>query len=122
MGKNKEGRYSKRVLKTIVIIWIIVVAYSLFVSTYLLFIAPEFAADVFKSLLVYVDAPMTGGVIGYFIKSARENTEKIKKAPDSEAMECDNSFDTDCQDSDYTYIGTDEPIEPEQEGEADVAE
>ena len=31
-------------------------------------------------VLAYIGAPMTGGIVGYLVKSAIENKEKIKKS------------------------------------------
>ena len=36
------------------------------------------------SLLTYVGAPMTGGIVGYLAKSAFENREKIKQSKGEE--------------------------------------
>lgn len=78
--------YSKRVLSLMIALWFIGAAFGSVV------IVIELAATLIGSgeysialtvhlpeLLTYIGAPMTGGIIGYLIKSAMENREKIKK-------------------------------------------
>ena len=78
--------YSKRVLALMIALWFIGAAFGSVV------IVIELAATLIGSgeysialtvhlpeLLTYIGAPMTGGIIGYLIKSAMENREKIKK-------------------------------------------
>lgn len=78
--------YSKRVLALMIALWFIGAAFGSVV------IVIELAAALIGSgeysmaftvhlpeLLTYIGAPMTGGIIGYLIKSAMENREKIKK-------------------------------------------
>ena len=77
---------SKRVLALMIALWFIGAAFGSVV------IVIELAATLIGSgeysialtvhlpeLLTYIGAPMTGGIIGYLIKSAMENREKIKK-------------------------------------------
>ena len=78
--------YSKRVLSLMIALWFVGAAFGSVV------IVVELVATLVGSgeysmaltvhlpeLLTYIGAPMTGGIIGYLIKSAMENREKIKK-------------------------------------------
>lgn len=84
-GLNKLKEYSKQILSLMVAVWFagaafggVVVIIELLV---LLIGGAEYSMVVtvhLPELLAYIGAPMTGGIIGYLIKSALENREKIK--------------------------------------------
>ena len=84
--------YSKLILSLMITLWFIVAIYGAIV------VAIELAATLIYAneysmattvhlpeLLEYVGEPMTAGIIGYLIKSALENREKIKKNDKSAA-------------------------------------
>lgn len=85
MRSTKE--YSKRVLGLMVLLWflgaifgaaVIVVELSAVLNT-----DNEYSAYItihLSDLLMYIGAPITGGIVSYLIKSALENREKIKKS------------------------------------------
>lgn len=78
--------YSKQVLALMIALWFIgaifggVVIIVELVATLIGSGEYSMALTVhLPELLTYIGAPMTGGIIGYLIKSAMENREKIKK-------------------------------------------
>ena len=78
LSREKSGmkEFSKKALVSMIILWFFGAAFGfLAVSVQLL------RADVTVSLsdlLLYIGAPMTGGIVSYMLKSAAENREKIK--------------------------------------------
>ena len=69
--KTKPKEFSKKVITAMTLLWFVAALFGgvvVWVNDYGL-----------EALLSYVGAPMTGGIIGYMIKSAMENREKIKK-------------------------------------------
>lgn len=82
MKNTKE--YSKRIISRMIILWFIGAAFGASV------VAVEIVATFaglgeytavtvhLPELLAYIGAPITGGIVGYLIKSAMENKEKIK--------------------------------------------
>lgn len=93
--RKKDSEYSKRTLSAIIKLWF---AGAIFGMCYLvaqLIIAPEMAT--IDGLLTYIGAPMSCGVVGYLIKSAMENREKIKQDYNSQYGE----------EEEITYINND---------------
>lgn len=89
--------YSKQVLALMIALWFIgaifggVVIIVELVATLIGSGEYSMALTVhLPELLAYIGAPMTGGIIGYLIKSAMENREKIKKN-DSTELEYQNN-------------------------------
>lgn len=84
MKTQKE--YSKKVLALMIALWFLGAAFGAVVIIIEL-IATLIGTGEYSmaltvhlpELLTYIGAPMTGGIIGYLIKSAMENREKIKK-------------------------------------------
>lgn len=74
--KSKLQEYSKRCIAAMIILWFIVAIYGMVVEIILLFKNPELVS--LEGLFGYVGIPMTGGIVGYLIKSAVENKTKIK--------------------------------------------
>jgi hypothetical protein len=68
--------YSKKCIAAMILLWFIVAFFTIGVIVYELIFAPEYLS--IDGLLGYVGLPMTGGIVGYLIKSAMENKEKIK--------------------------------------------
>ena len=75
--KKKDVEYSKRTLSAIVKLWFAGAIFGMCYLVVLLIIAPDMAS--LDGLLTYIGAPMGCGVVGYLIKSAMENREKIKQ-------------------------------------------
>lgn len=70
--ETKPKEFSKKVITAMTFLWFFAAAFGcivVWVKGYGL-----------EALLSYVGAPMTGGIIGYMIKSAMENREKIKNS------------------------------------------
>ena len=74
--KSKLQEYSKRCIAAIIALWFVVAIYGIVVESILLVNSPETVS--LESLFGYVGIPMTGGIVGYLIKSAMENKIKIK--------------------------------------------
>lgn len=69
--KPKPKEFSKKVITAMTLLWFVAAVFGgivVWVNGYGL-----------EALLSYVGAPMTAGILGYMIKSATENKEKIKK-------------------------------------------
>lgn len=74
--KKKPKEFSKKALGAMVILWFVGALFGFFVVT-----VQIVRGDITISLgdvLIYIGAPMTGGIVSYMIKSAAENKEKIK--------------------------------------------
>ena len=76
--KSKLKEYSKRCIAAMIILWFAVAFYGIGVTYFQLShsLTPEMIT--LDSLYAFVGLPMSGGIIGYLIKSAVENKEKIK--------------------------------------------
>ena len=81
MGKKRKSKfsikeYSKKILTAMIVLW--------FLGAFLGFavvIVQLHRVDMMinlSDLLLYIGAPMTGGIVSYMLKSAFENKEKIK--------------------------------------------
>lgn len=77
MTKSRVKEFSKRILAAMAFMWFVGAVYGMAFEIVVLCIAPEMAS--IDGLLVYVGAPVTGGLMTYLIKSALENKEKIKQ-------------------------------------------
>ena len=75
---SKLKEYSKRCIAAMIVLWFAVALFGIGVNIYQLknTMTPEVV--MVDPLYAYVGLPMTGGIIGYLIKSAMENKEKIK--------------------------------------------
>lgn len=69
--KIKPKEFSKKVIGAMTVVWFLTVIFGAVVVW--------FNGYGLESLLSYVGAPMTGGIIGYMLKSAMENKEKIQR-------------------------------------------
>lgn len=87
--KNHMQEYSKRCIAAMIVLWFMVALFAVGVIIYQLMhtYSPEYVT--MDSLLNYVGIPMTGGIVGYLIKSAVENKQKIK-TNSSETTETEN--------------------------------
>ena len=74
--------YSKRCIAAMIVLWFLIALFAVGVVVYQLLhtYSPEYVT--IDSLLNYVGVPMTGGIVGYLIKSAIENKQKIKNGTD----------------------------------------
>lgn len=82
-GKHRE--YSKLVLAAMIVLWFIGAVFGMIV------VAVQLASGAYSiglgELLTYIGAPMTGGIVGYLVKSAIENREKIQQSGESDRAE-----------------------------------
>ena len=76
--KKKQGfkEFSKKALFSMIVLWFIGAAVVISVVATQLF-RGDLAVNT-TDLTTYICTPMTGGVLGYMLKSAVENKEKIK--------------------------------------------
>lgn len=78
----RSAEYSKRILSAMIALWF---AGALFGGV---IVTVQAVRDSYyiplDALLSYIGYPMGGGIIGYLIKSALENREKIKNNPNWE--------------------------------------
>lgn len=79
--KIKITEYSKKCIAAIILLWFVVAIFGIAVQIVHLFRNPELVS--LEGLFGFVGLPMTGGIVGYLIKSAMENKEKIKGNIDS---------------------------------------
>ena len=74
--KKKRREFSKKALCAMVILWFIGAVFGFIVVA--VQIARGDMTVSLADLLLYIGAPMTGGIVSYMLKSAAENKEKIK--------------------------------------------
>ena len=74
--RNRLQEFSKKVIVCLTLTWFVGLLAALVVITVELITTGTSAA--LSDTLMYIGAPMTGGVLGYLIKSAVENREKIR--------------------------------------------
>ena len=79
---NNHGKFSKRVITAMIILWFAVALYGAVFNIVMLFRTPEIVN--LDSFYLYVGAPISGGIVTYLIKSAMENKEKIRNSPDED--------------------------------------
>lgn len=88
-GKKKKKReYSKIALTAMIVLWFIGAVFGMAVVVWQL-ITAAYAVNI-GDVLMYIGAPMTGGIVGYLVKSAVENREKIKKNSDADDVSIEN--------------------------------
>ena len=88
---NNHGKFSKRVITAMIVLWFCVALYGAVFNVVMLFRTPEIVN--LDSFYLYVGAPISGGIVTYLIKSAMENKEKIKNNPDEDEIEELNDFE-----------------------------
>ena len=74
--KATAREYSKRVLSAMIIMWFVGAVIGL--ATVVVQLVRCDTLVSLSELLMYIGAPMTGGIVSYMLKSAFENKEKIK--------------------------------------------
>ena len=79
--------YSKKIINLMIVLWFIGAAFGAIIIAVeiiaTLALVEGFSMAITIHLpewLAYIGAPITGGVMGYLIKSAMENKEKIRKS------------------------------------------
>ncbi len=76
-GKKKSFKeFSKKALLSMIALWFFGALFGFFVVSVQLHRADMTLS--LSDLLLYIGAPMTGGIVSYMLKSAAENKEKIK--------------------------------------------
>lgn len=83
--QNNHGRFSKRVIIAMTILWFITAIYGMIIEGVLIFTAPEIIN--LEPLFAFVGYPMTGGLVFYFCKSAFENGKKIVNLSEAEEVD-----------------------------------
>lgn len=82
---RKLKQYSKCIIKSMIILWFIGAAFGgaiVVVELVNSFISQSYGTTVhLPELLNYIGMPVSGGIVGYLLKSAFENKEKIKQNP-----------------------------------------
>ena len=76
-SKKKNREYSKRALTAMIVLWFVGAVFGMAVVVWQL-VTAAYTVNI-GDVLMYIGAPMTGGIVGYLVKSAVENREKIKK-------------------------------------------
>lgn len=92
-------QYSKRIIRAMVALWFVGAVFGAVVITVEL-VATLAGVDGYTmaitihlpELLTYIGAPVGGGILGYLLKSAFENREKIRQNPDYLDSEPDNNY------------------------------
>lgn len=74
--KHTLQEYSKKIIAAMILLWFIVAIFGIALTAYQALTSPEYTN--IDGLYNFVGYPMTGGIIGYLIKSAVENKQKIK--------------------------------------------
>lgn len=78
LKSSKLKEYSKRCIAAIITLWFVVALFGIGFNIYQLTHTTTPEAINLDALYGYVGLPMTGGIVGYLVKSAMENKEKIK--------------------------------------------
>ncbi len=73
---RSRKEYSKNVIDAMILLWFLTAAFGAVVVW--------LQGYGLEALLSFVGAPMTGGIIGYLVKSAIENREKIRYCTEEE--------------------------------------
>lgn len=74
---KKWREYSKNIIMTMIVLWFFVAVFGMTMSVYQLIKIPEYGFSL-DGLYNFVGMPMSCGIVGYLIKSAVENKQKIK--------------------------------------------
>ncbi len=72
--------FSKKVIIAFAVVWFIAAAWAMTLVTLQTFIGGGMFPDI-AGVLIYVGAPMTAGLVGYFIKAGAENVKRIEQKP-----------------------------------------
>ena len=85
---TSDKEYSKRILSAMIRLWFCGAAFGAGVIICQL-VTGEYYVGIHQ-LLQYIGLPISGCIVGYLVKSAIENKEKIKKADGLQAPEPEN--------------------------------
>lgn len=83
LKSSKLKEYSKRCIAAIITLWFVVALFGIGFNVYQLTHTQTPEVVDLSALYGYVGLPMTGGIVGYLVKSAMENKIKIKGSIDS---------------------------------------
>lgn len=81
---KKKREYSKAAITAMIVLWFVGAFFGMAVVIWQL-ITAAYTVNI-GDVLMYIGAPMTGGIVGYLVKSAVENREKIKKDVSGEEL------------------------------------
>ena len=81
---KKMIEYSKRVVKWVVFMWFVGALYGLIAGAYAVITEVSTVENLFNFITLYISAPFSGTIVGYFTKAAFENVQKIKKETDND--------------------------------------
>ncbi len=73
---NKKREYSKLALTAMIVLWFVGAVFGMTVVVWQL-VTAAYTVNI-GDVLMYIGGPMTGGIVGYLVKSAVENREKIR--------------------------------------------
>ncbi len=73
---KKKREYSKLALTAMIVLWFIGAVFGMAVVVWQL-VTAVYTVNI-GDVLMYIGGPMTGGIVGYLVKSAVENREKIR--------------------------------------------
>lgn len=88
--RNTLAEFSKRVIAALIVVWFVGALVGISVVA-VQTVRGDMTVNL-SDLLVYIGAPMTGGIVTYLLKSAYENKEKIKQGVQNYA-ESQNEID-----------------------------
>ena len=74
---KKKLEHSKAAISAMIVLWFVGAVFGMAVVVWQL-VTAAYTVNI-GDVLMYIGAPMTGGIVGYLVKSAVENREKIKK-------------------------------------------
>lgn len=76
---NKHQEFSKKVINAMILLWFVVAAFDMVIIVTMIVLHTYDSIQMMLSdLLTFSGVPISGGILGYLIKSAIENKEKIK--------------------------------------------
>ena len=83
--KKRFKEFSKKALAVMIFLWFFGALFA-FAVVAVQIVRGDLTVNL-SDLLLYISTPMTGGILGYMLKSAVENREKIKKENTYENIE-----------------------------------
>ena len=89
--RDRVKEFSKKVIVCLTLAWFVGLVTALSVIVCELVTTGQTTA--LSDTLLYIGAPMTGGVLGYLVKSAVENREKIRGSAEDEENESNGAID-----------------------------
>ena len=78
-AEKKHQEFSKKVINLMILLWFAAAVFSMSMTVFMIICGVYDSVQMMiNDLLLYVGVPMGGGIVGYLLKSAVENKEKIK--------------------------------------------